>query len=224
MAIRIDKSRQELEDTNMDSRRDVLHLDMSQIETAADVLARAFFDDPFASYLFPDADEREDLLFWYFGTMVQYGLLSGDVYTTAGCEGVAVSLSHNDEEPDVLGLEPFNRLVRAVSHLEQLRRAELPTGHRYLPTIGVDPLHQGRGVGRSLLRRVCADADAEGIPCYLETFKESNAPLYSRHGFVRLADTIVPGTNLRYWTFRRDPPGQTVALPHRAPEYGKVRF
>lgn len=224
--------RDDLGSTSMASKWNVLHLDMSQIETAADILARAFFDDPFATYLFPDADEREDLLFWYFGTMVQYGVLAGDVYMTAGCEGVAVLLPHNREKPgvdqlrqaglldapDVLGPEPFDRLVRAVSHLEQIRRSEMPGSHRYLPTIGVDPSHQGRGVGGSLLLRACADADDGGVPCYLETFKESNTPLYQRYGFIRLAEATVPGTSLRYWTFRRDLHRQAAASPHDATE------
>jgi GNAT superfamily N-acetyltransferase len=199
----------------------IVRLAETHLETAADVLARAFSHDPFAIYVFPEAEEREDLLFWYFGTIVQYGLLFGEVHGTANCEGVAVWLPHDGDQndvdrlqqaglldaPDVLGPEPFDRLVRVTGHLERLRKNALPGRHWYLPAVGVDPLHQGRGVGGALLRWGLTRADAEGVPCYLETFNERNAPFYSRHSFACSAESVIPGSDLRFWTFRRDPTG-----------------
>jgi GNAT superfamily N-acetyltransferase len=197
----------------------IVRLSEADIEAAADVLARAFYDDPFAIHVLPEADEREDLLFWYFGTIVQYGLLFGEVYSTPRCEGVAVWLPYDGRQedadrlrqtglldaPDVLGMEAFHRLVAIAGHLELLRKSDLPTRYWYVPAIGVDPRHQGRGVGGALLRSGYTRADAEGVPCYLETFKETNAPFYGRHGFERLVASAIPGNGPRFWTFRRDP-------------------
>jgi len=52
-------------------------------------------------------------------------------------------------------------------------------------TIGVDPAHQGRGIGRALLRRMLAVADAESAPVILDV-RTDNVPartLYEAHGF-----------------------------------------
>jgi ribosomal protein S18 acetylase RimI-like enzyme len=189
------------------------------IDLAADVLARAFFDDPFSVYILPDAEDREDLLYWYYGSLVQYGLLCGDVYTTPAGAGVAVWLPYGDgdqspevlqrsgllDAPDVLGMAAFERLVNLTGHLERVRKQRMPATHWYLPAIGVDPAHQGGGCGSALLRAALARADAEGLPCYLETFNPRNAPFYQRHGFLLVNEEVEPASGLPFWTFCRDP-------------------
>ena len=42
------------------------------------------------------------------------------------------------------------------------------------PLLGTDPLVQGKGVGGQLLQPALDRADADGVPCYLETQKERN--------------------------------------------------
>ncbi len=52
-------------------------------------------------------------------------------------------------------------------------------------TIGVDPAFQGRGIGRTLLRRMLAVADAQSAPVVLDV-RTDNVPartLYAAHGF-----------------------------------------
>lgn len=53
-------------------------------------------------------------------------------------------------------------------------------------TIGVDPAHQGRGIGRSLLRALLAIADAEHATVFLEvrTDNEPAHALYTGEGFA----------------------------------------
>lgn len=212
---------------------EIVRLGEADIEAAADVLARAFHHDPFAIHLLPKAEEREDLLFWYFGTMVQYALLFGEVHATTNREGVAVWLRHDGSQndvdqlrqtglldaPDVLGDEAFDRLVSLTGHLERIRKHDLPPRHWYLPTIGVDPMHQGRGIGGALLRWGYTRADTERAPCYLETFNQSNIAFYGRNGFSRSAEFVVPGTDVRFWTFRRDP---ASVPPGSEQPYGRI--
>lgn len=52
-------------------------------------------------------------------------------------------------------------------------------------TIGVDPAHQGRGIGRSLLGRMLAIADADAAPVVLDVRTDNVAALtlYRDHGF-----------------------------------------
>lgn len=78
--------------------------------------------------------------------------------------------------------------------------------HHYLFILGVDPPHQGRGVGAALLRALCDRADRSRSPAYLETDKESSVRLYERHGFVVREDLTIPELGgLRTWTMWRPP-------------------
>ncbi|MDD7938565.1 ribosomal protein S18-alanine N-acetyltransferase [Actinomycetospora lutea] len=88
-------------------------------------------------------------------------------------------------------------------------------------TIGVDPAHQGRGVGRALLDGLLAAADEIGATTYLEV-RVDNAPAL---GLYRAAGFAVLGTRRRYYssgadahTMRRPPGGVTVGgTPADAP-------
>ncbi len=76
-------------------------------------------------------------------------------------------------------------------------------------TIGVDPAHQGRGVGRALLRGLLAAADEQHATVFLEvrTDNEPARALYESEGFA------VVGIRKRYYrpsgadahTMRREP-------------------
>lgn len=62
-------------------------------------------------------------------------------------------------------------------------------------TIGVDPAYQGRGIGRTMLRRLLDLADAESAPVVLDV-RTDNLParsLYLAHGFE------VAGVRPRYY-------------------------
>jgi ribosomal protein S18 acetylase RimI-like enzyme len=78
--------------------------------------------------------------------------------------------------------------------------------HWYLPVLGTDPAHQGRGVGSALLTPVLARADAEGLPVYLESSKEKNIPFYRRHGF-EVVSTIRLEDGPAIWPMLRTPRG-----------------
>ncbi|HEV2363456.1 MAG TPA: N-acetyltransferase [Caulobacteraceae bacterium] len=66
---------------------------------------------------------------------------------------------------------------------EQMDALRPKEPHWYLPLIGVDPAHQGRGLGSALLASGLARVDAEGAIAYLESSNEKNIPLYERFGF-----------------------------------------
>jgi GNAT superfamily N-acetyltransferase len=72
-------------------------------------------------------------------------------------------------------------------------------GNAHIEQLSVHPDHQGVGVGRALIDRVCAWAHASGRPAVtLTTFKDVawNAPLYLHVGFRILADSEI-GPQLR---------------------------
>ena len=83
--------------------------------------------------------------------------------------------------------------------MEQMNRFHPQEPHWYLPLIGIDPAHQGKGLGGALLDHGLALPDRDGVPAYLESSNPRNISLYERHGFERLgriqvgsSPTLVP--------------------------------
>lgn len=70
--------------------------------------------------------------------------------------------------------------------------AHPPEPHAFLFAIGVVPEAQGKGVGGAMLRAGLARVDAAGLPCYLESTKATNVPLYRHFGFEELPPLRVP--------------------------------
>ena len=62
--------------------------------------------------------------------------------------------------------------------------------HWYLETLGVEPAAHGRGWGRRVLRPAFERADAEALPCYVETSDPANAGFYRRLGFEVVAPRL----------------------------------
>jgi ribosomal protein S18 acetylase RimI-like enzyme len=71
--------------------------------------------------------------------------------------------------------------------------------------LGVDPPRQGQGVGSALMAPVLARADAAAQPCYLETNKEINVKLYTKHGFEVQFEGDIPNGGPYLWTMKRMP-------------------
>lgn len=66
---------------------------------------------------------------------------------------------------------------------EQMEKFHPAEPHWYLPMIGVDPMHQGTGLGSALMTEALRAVDREGSIAYLESSNPRNISLYQRHGF-----------------------------------------
>jgi ribosomal protein S18 acetylase RimI-like enzyme len=69
------------------------------------------------------------------------------------------------------------------SIFEQMDAVHPREAHWHLPLIGVDPAHQGRGIGSALLSHVLNVCDGQKVSVYLEATSSRNVALYERHGF-----------------------------------------
>ena len=74
-----------------------------------------------------------------------------------------------------------------------------------LDHIGVDPAHQGRGVGAALIEFGLAQARQDGVDAYLETGTARNVAYYQRFGFQVAAQGTVPGDGIPVWFLRCRP-------------------
>ncbi len=66
---------------------------------------------------------------------------------------------------------------------EQMEKFHPSEPHWFLPLIGVDPAHQGAGVGSALMTEALQVIDRERAIAYLESSNPRNISLYERHGF-----------------------------------------
>jgi ribosomal protein S18 acetylase RimI-like enzyme len=192
----------------------------SQISSAGILLAEAFFADPLNQYVFPDPEERRQVLPWYFAASVREGAFLQGVYVTGEpIKGVAVwtppgfyermqeRARHSglDQMQRQFGPHAYQRFTGVINHLARFRSQVAPPAHWYLSLIGVSPSCQGQGIGGALLAPVLLKADKEGTCCFLETFEEKNLSFYQRHGFQVVAAEIEPYSQLRFWTMSRPP-------------------
>jgi ribosomal protein S18 acetylase RimI-like enzyme len=173
------------------------HLALWQTRAAAEVLCRAFWEDPFFLYLFPERAERARGLLWFYKVSIGYGLRYGEVLTTAGLDGVAVWLppgatkisfgkrlrSGMSAAPFKLGWAAYRRLLKAFQATKYLHEQIIAAPHWYLMALGVEPSKQRQKIGGALIRPVLERADEQVIPCHLETWHESNIGFYQKHGF-----------------------------------------
>ncbi|MDO8616135.1 MAG: GNAT family N-acetyltransferase [Dehalococcoidia bacterium] len=196
-----------------------MRLRTGQFGQAARLLARAFDDEPGALWLLPSDARRRRFLRWAMARDLRYGRAYGHIYTTpVAPEGAAIWLPPEQPRFTVLGLLragylalplklglALPRFLASLGLLDRLHRRDMPGPHWYLAALGVDPPRQGRGLGSALIQPVLRRADAERLPCYLETGREINVTFYGKHGFEVVRTGNAPMGGPRYWTMRREP-------------------
>ena len=198
----------------------VTALDLASVDDAAGVLVRSFAADPGLLFVLPDGADRDRLSSELARSVVRYALRCGmPLATVEPVRGVALwfppdspapTIEDLDETgiahvPDRIGPAAWSRFKRMLDHLDALHPEYAPDPHWYLAMIGVDPAWQQRGLGAALLIPALAQADRDGVACYLETPNRENVGFYERHGFRVMAETDIPESDVHIWLMRRDP-------------------
>lgn len=98
----------------------------------------------------------------------------------------------NEHELDLL-----NRVFEAMSGVNA-NAAPLPV--RHLELLGVDPAHQGRGVGGHLLRHIQQIAQQDGMPLRLDTHEPANVDFYEYYGFNVTGHAADRATETEVWS------------------------
>jgi ribosomal protein S18 acetylase RimI-like enzyme len=186
----------------------------ADVDVIAQVMARAFYDDPLQVWVFPDAVTRLDRLDRMFAMQIRDSSVPiGESYTDESRSSGAFWLPPGREQPDESALQSMEVLVPIVGDaIARIRAAYQvmmdahPTAaHFYLAGLGTDPDHQGEGLGSAVMAPVLARCDATGVPAYLESTKESNVAFYEHHGFA-VTGTIAPAPDgPTMWCMWREP-------------------
>ncbi len=163
-------------------------------ERAASLLARAFADDPVLCWIYAGSDDRLRAMTGFFELAVETAVARGHAIRSAGWEAAALWAP-----PGASGVFDAERGARfgpmlvaeigverasTLGELSELMAAHHYVGdHFYLPFIGVDPDHQGRGRGLEVMRPMIETADRNDLPVYLESSNPRNISFYERLGF-----------------------------------------
>jgi GNAT superfamily N-acetyltransferase len=181
----------------------------------AEMLARAFYDDPVTSWFYPDDARRMKHARRFFAIRLRQ--LAGQelMYTTSERSGAALWAGPGRWREDLresLMLLPMlpvllPRIMRSTHGVREIERRHPVRPHYYLSVLGTEPGQQGGGIGSALLGPVLRRCDSEGVGAYLESSKESNVAFYARHGFAVTERIDLPdGPPL--WLMWREPSGR----------------
>jgi GNAT superfamily N-acetyltransferase len=193
----------------------------AQMSMVVELSSRAFFDDPFFTYLLPDDEMRRTRLPYFFRS----------VYTHMGEHGRIVTVRNDADE--ALGvaawlttggyplpmkvqlrqvpssLRAFYRRPKSLAignrYMARLIRAHRKDPQWYLMVLCADPPAQRSGVGTMLLEHAFSFVDAEGVGSHLETPRFDNVAYYQRFGY-ELIETLTPIEGApSYYTMWRAP-------------------
>ncbi|MFJ3905338.1 GNAT family N-acetyltransferase [Streptomyces sp. NPDC090025] len=167
-------------------------------------LALAFDDDPMMRWFFPEEATREATLTRYFSTIFtgQY-LANGVCERTEDAAAFWVPAGARAVPDD----ETIQRLIGILGDRAGLFKEAVGTAAEHTPAeahwslalIGAAPAAQGTGQGGALLRSGLAQADAAGLPVYLESSKAANLPVYRHFGFEVREEFALPGGGPVLW-------------------------
>lgn len=204
---------------NVPPTREVGELRARETGSAVAILCRAFAADPVLTHLFRGRRRGP-----------AYRLLFADVVFSHRAFGHAYALREQGRligvalwsPPDPRPPTPIGRLRSRV--LGALRGALCPSAsraladgferlqhlhphepHWYLAFVGVEPAHQGKGLGAELLAPVLTVADDQRQLAYLETPFPGTHAFYGRLGFKVTGDHLPFVGAPPIWTLERRP-------------------
>lgn len=182
-------------------------------ERVAQLLARAFADDPAMSYIWPDPAARARGLPRLFRLLFDADAQAGMRLLTAGEEAATLWRGPGRARtgwgellrhaiPLLAATGPA--IGRALAVSAAIDR-HMPGGHFwYLHVAGCDPQHQSRGLGSAAVR-AGLDRVAGRLPCHLETATADNLGLYQGLGFAITGEWRVGSDGPRFWSMLRPP-------------------
>jgi len=193
-------------------------LNLDDVEPAAEVISRAFMEDPLCAFMLPFKRTR-------LRTLKKFFRLYGEVNIKNGCgfgvgeplQGVAYWKSPDQDDLSI-SLKSIGKLLplfltwypvgyyRArpiLSITDLLHKKYASEPHFYLDNLGVVPSARGQGLSSRLIRPFLEMADARKVIAYTDTVTRSNVALYEHFGFECVEEAPIVGTGVTVWALRR---------------------
>jgi GNAT superfamily N-acetyltransferase len=173
----------------------------SDVDAVSRMLARAFFDDPVMMFFLPDDAARPAKLTRVFKLLHKLALPHKSCFTTEGVECATLWRPPSQwhvhwwqyiaNGPEMLGIFGGGAL-NVMNTMDRIEKMHPKEPHWYLQVIGTDPPKQGKGYAGLAMRERLAVADAAHAPCYLESSKDTNIPVYRSFGFEVTGEIKIP--------------------------------
>ena len=201
----------------------ILPVQNGTYQKAAQVLGRAFQDDPVPIAIFqglPEIERVKRLTVGFTAEMnicVKQGipLVVKDVDTIVAAAAIYPPGNYPISTIDQIAMlaktiwgDGFYGLGRWLKWLSDMEIMHPKWPHYYLEFLGVEPEFQGKGFGSALLKFLTEKADSEHMGCYLENSNPRNNPLYQRFGFQIVGTEDIIG--VRNWFMWRPPNRNTT--------------
>ena len=185
-----------------------------EIGKASKTLTSAFMNDPLIAHIFPDDEQKKQLVKKYFQMRLRYGILYGEVYASShNFEGVAMWLPgkkvHVSNWRGIragglrlyfqLGLKIMKKIQSVNHYTSSFREKLIDPPYWYMGPIGVVPEHQRKGVARNLLQPFLTRMDREDTDCFIETQIKKNVVIYKKYGFKVIGRGKIPQTEIPHW-------------------------
>jgi ribosomal protein S18 acetylase RimI-like enzyme len=154
----------------------------------------AFAADPMTRWTWPDPRQYLAAMPRMARAFGGRAFARGGALATDGYTGVALWLPPGVEADGTALSDVMEDTVSPAQGeagakiFEQMAKYHPREPHWYLPLIGVDPTHQGKGHGDALITHALVHCDRDRVPAYLESSNPRNIPLYRRHGFETLGE------------------------------------
>ena len=183
------------------------------IPVMAEMLARAFHDDPIVDWVFQDERRRPKYTRRFFAGRARVLIGQREIYLAD--DGAAAAMWARPDEWRDPPFQAFKELAiltpgvgrrsaRVMRGLIQVESRHPKPPHWYLAVLGTEPRRQGEGLATALLQQVLDDCDRDEVPAYLETGTERNVAFYTRHGFKVSEEFRLPN-GPPIWLMWRDP-------------------
>lgn len=184
-----------------------------QIGSVADLLARAFYDDPLHRFLFP-GHRRMDVLRSYFKASINDAMRHGKVLVAGGLQGTGGAAILLPAQAHPLSLPRLLRftstavkaafyypsraatIVKSIGMIESVHKRYQ---HAYLSSIGVDASARGQRAGGKLLDAVFDYSEGLRQAIFLETWTAANREWYERRGFAVVEEVTLPTSGPTGW-------------------------
>lgn len=193
---------------------DIGRLQERELSDAAEVLARAFRDNPLNRAVIRGGPERRLRANLHgMRALLPVARVHGEVWALRDEGGVRAALVAVPPHMHPLPPPPWPARLRCLlgqglgvamrwaAVFEQLEGEHPAEPHWYVGTVGVDPPAQGRGAGSALLHGWIGRLDTEPAPVWLETDRPENVAFYERVGFEVCRELDVQGVHV--WCMRR---------------------
>lgn len=193
-------------------------LTLADVEQAAQVIAIAFEDNPFMTYMYPFQRTRVKTLVKFFRIYAEHAIQHGRGYGVGSpLQGVAF-WKFPEQEALSLRLKSWWRFIPLLftvypigylktrpimRRIRALHAKHVSQPHFYLDYVGVLPSARGQGLSSALIRPFLRMADERKVFTYLETMNNVNLTFYEHFGFHCVEQSPVHGTDITIYAFKR---------------------